>query len=134
MAETAREGDLSRRGFLIGAGVAALGLAGLRVLVERHEAPAPVPSPLPVPPEPPASEAEAPAAAPEPPPARAPLRARVTARCFACGLCVQTCPEVFRLGEAAAEVIVAEVPAEAEERCRQAARDCPAEAIVLQEG
>lgn len=134
MAETARDGDLSRRGFLVGAGVAALGLAGLRVLIERRDAPTPTPSPLPAAPEPAASETEAPATAPEAPPARPRLRAQVTEMCFACGLCIQTCPEVFRLGDAAAEVIVAEVPAEVEERCRQAVRDCPAEAIVLVEG
>ena len=61
------------------------------------------------------------------------MKVRVTDDCIGCGLCCDTCPEVFEMGDGVAEVIVDEVPAEAEESCRQAAEDCPAEAIVIEE-
>ena len=53
--------------------------------------------------------------------------------CTACGLCVDTCPEVFEMGEDGdvAVVIVEAVPPAAEETCRQAAVDCPTEAITI---
>lgn len=53
--------------------------------------------------------------------------------CTACGLCEETCPEVFVLEDDVAKVIVEEVPPEAEDACREAAEDCPAEAIALEE-
>lgn len=53
--------------------------------------------------------------------------------CTACELCVDTCPEVFEMGEDIAQVKVDEVPADAEESCRQAADECPAEAIIIEE-
>jgi len=62
------------------------------------------------------------------------MKVRVTDECIACGLCVDTCPDVFEMGDEYAEVIVDEVPAEAEEAVRQAAEDCPSEAIVIEEG
>lgn len=61
------------------------------------------------------------------------MKASVTEDCIACGLCVDTCPEVFEMGDQYAEVIVDEVPEDAEETCRQAADECPAEAILLDE-
>lgn len=54
--------------------------------------------------------------------------------CTGCELCVDTCPEVFELGpDEIANVLVAEVPPEAADTCRQAAEDCPTEAIAIQE-
>lgn len=61
------------------------------------------------------------------------MRANVTDDCIACGLCVDICPEVFEMGDQYAEVIVDEVPADAEEACLQAAEDCPVEAIEIEE-
>lgn len=52
--------------------------------------------------------------------------------CTACGLCVDTCPEVFQMGSEHAEVIVKEVPAELEELVQQAADECPVEAIIVE--
>ena len=40
---------------------------------------------------------------------------RIEDTCTACGLCVDTCPEVFAMGDEIAEVIVDEVPAEHED-------------------
>jgi len=54
--------------------------------------------------------------------------------CTGCGLCEETCPEVFRLGDDdIAEVIVAEVPPEAQDSAREAAEGCPVEAITIEE-
>jgi len=59
------------------------------------------------------------------------MRAEVTDDCIGCGLCTDTCPEVFEMGDRVAEVIVDEVPEETEEACQQAAEDCPVEAIII---
>ena len=60
------------------------------------------------------------------------MRARVEDTCTACGLCVDTCPEVFEMGDEMAEVIVDEVPAEHEDDVQQAAGECPVEAIIIE--
>ncbi|MCI0498978.1 MAG: ferredoxin [Planctomycetales bacterium] len=57
---------------------------------------------------------------------------RVEDSCTACGLCVDTCPEVFQMGSQIAEVAVSEVPAELEDLVQQAADECPVEAIVVE--
>ncbi len=51
--------------------------------------------------------------------------------CTACGLCVDTCPEVFEMGDEMAIVIGDEVPKEHEEATQQAADECPVEAIIV---
>jgi len=61
------------------------------------------------------------------------MRVRVKDTCTACGLCVDTCPEVFELGDEFAEVLVDEVSPEHEDAVRQAAEECPVEAIVVEE-
>jgi ferredoxin len=53
--------------------------------------------------------------------------------CTACGLCEDTCPEVFELRDDVAVVLVDTVPDDQEELCRQAAEECPAEAIAIVE-
>ena len=59
------------------------------------------------------------------------MKVEVTDDCIACGLCVDTCPEVFQMGEDYAEVIVEEVPEDSQDAARQAAEECPTEAIVV---
>jgi ferredoxin len=51
--------------------------------------------------------------------------------CTACGLCVDTCPEVFDMGDEMAIVIVDDVPEECEDAVQQAADECPVEAIIV---
>ena len=51
--------------------------------------------------------------------------------CTGCGVCAETCPEVFELVDDLAKVIADPVPEDAEETCREAAEDCPVEAISL---
>ena len=51
--------------------------------------------------------------------------------CTACGLCVDTCPDVFDMGDEMAIVIVDEVPGDFEDAVQQAADECPVEAIIV---
>lgn len=51
--------------------------------------------------------------------------------CTACELCVDTCPEVFEMGEDVAVVIKANVPAGLEDDVQEAADSCPSEAIII---
>ena len=60
------------------------------------------------------------------------MRVSIEDTCTACGLCVDTCPEVFEMGDDMAQVIVDEVPAEFEEAAQQAADECPVEAISVE--
>jgi ferredoxin len=53
--------------------------------------------------------------------------------CTGCGLCCDTCPQVFELNDDVAVVIVQDVPAEAEEACREAAESCPVDAITIKD-
>jgi ferredoxin len=59
------------------------------------------------------------------------MRVRIEDTCTACGLCVDTCPEVFEMGDDIAQVMVEEVPAEHEDAAQQAADECPVEAIIV---
>lgn len=53
--------------------------------------------------------------------------------CIGCGLCAETCPEVFEMGDDKARVRVDEVPDEAVDTCKEAAEDCPVEAITIED-
>ena len=61
------------------------------------------------------------------------MKASVDDNCTACGLCVDTCPEVFEMDDDIAVVKVKDVPADSEETCREAAENCPVNAIHLEE-
>ena len=61
------------------------------------------------------------------------MKAKIDADiCTACGLCVDTCPEVFDMGDDVAEVKGDTVPADAEASCREAAESCPVECIEIE--
>jgi len=53
--------------------------------------------------------------------------------CTDCELCVDSCPEVFETVDKVVSVKVAVVPDKVKDSCRQAAQDCPAEAIKIEE-
>jgi len=55
--------------------------------------------------------------------------------CIGCGLCTETCPDVFEMDEdqGVAKVKVEEVPEDAQDCVRQAAEDCPGDAIQIEE-
>lgn len=51
--------------------------------------------------------------------------------CSGCGLCAETCPDVFEMTDDIAKVKVNTIPANAEACCKEAAEGCPAEAIKM---
>lgn len=53
--------------------------------------------------------------------------------CTGCELCVTTCPEVFEMEDDKAVAKTNPVPKTAIETCRQAAEECPVEAITIEE-
>ena len=54
--------------------------------------------------------------------------------CSGCGPCAEICPEAFELDEDGIAVAKLEkVPADLEQSCRDAAEDCPSEAIIIEE-
>ncbi len=53
--------------------------------------------------------------------------------CIGCGLCVETCPEVFEMNDDKAHVKLDEVPADLAGSCKEAAENCPVEAIQIEE-
>ncbi len=52
--------------------------------------------------------------------------------CTGCGPCEETCPEVFEVVDDIAKVKVDEVPEESQNNCREAAENCPTEAISIE--
>ena len=61
------------------------------------------------------------------------MRVSITDECIACELCVETCPQVFAMGDDIAEVIVDDVPEERQDAVLEAAEECPSEAIIVEE-
>ena len=51
--------------------------------------------------------------------------------CTGCALCVDICPEVFKMLGDLAVVKQDEVSSGTEESCMQAVEDCPVEAIII---
>ncbi len=60
------------------------------------------------------------------------MRVRIEDTCTACGLCVDTCSDVFEMGSDMVEVTVDKVPPEFEDAVQQAADECPVEAIIVE--
>jgi ferredoxin len=53
--------------------------------------------------------------------------------CISCGLCVDTCPEVFRFAaDGLAEVITDPIPKEAEKKTLEAQEGCPVTVIKVE--
>jgi ferredoxin len=61
------------------------------------------------------------------------MTTRVTMDCIACGRCVEICPEVFEMGEEIAHAKNSIVDPEYQEAVREAAEECPTNAIVIEE-
>jgi len=53
--------------------------------------------------------------------------------CIGCEVCVDTCPEVFEMVDDKARVKINEVPRDVVESCREAAENCPVEAIQIKD-
>jgi ferredoxin len=50
-----------------------------------------------------------------------------------CGLCAETCPEVFEMNDDNARVKVDEVPEDVTQTRKEATENCPVEAIQMEE-
>ena len=55
--------------------------------------------------------------------------------CIGCGVCADTCPEVFTMDNEynIAKTVIDRVPVEVKDKCREAAANCPVDAIVIEE-
>jgi ferredoxin len=53
--------------------------------------------------------------------------------CIGCEVCVDTCPEVFEMVDDKARVKINEVPKDVVKSCREAAENCPVEAIQIED-
>lgn len=52
--------------------------------------------------------------------------------CTGCGLCTDSVPDVFEMGDDTAHVIKSDVPSGLEDDVKEAAEDCPVEAIIVE--
>ena len=52
--------------------------------------------------------------------------------CIGCGLCAETCSEVFEMKDDKAVAKMDEVPDNLADACREAAEECPVEAIQVE--
>ena len=53
--------------------------------------------------------------------------------CVGCGLCVDDCPDVFEMQEDVAAVKVEKVPENLVNAVKEAAENCPVDAIIISE-
>ncbi len=61
------------------------------------------------------------------------MKVRVDAElCVGCGLCVNTCPDLFEMKEDKAVAKVKVVPPDKEDSAKQAKDECPVEAIIIE--
>ena len=62
------------------------------------------------------------------------MKVRVTEDCTGCGLCVDNAPEVFEMGDDdVAHVKLDAVPEDLADDVKEAAGDCPVEAIIVED-
>lgn len=62
------------------------------------------------------------------------MKAQINAElCVGCGLCADSCAEVFEMEENKAKVKANPVPADSEDCCKKMKEDCPVEAIEIEE-
>ena len=61
------------------------------------------------------------------------MKARVNPEiCIGCTLCVQICPEVFRMNDDKAVTYIVAIPKDLEENFQKSAADCPVNAITVE--
>jgi ferredoxin len=53
--------------------------------------------------------------------------------CIGCTLCTQTCPRLFRTEGDKAVAYISVVPKDVENTCKQAADECPVNAIIIEQ-
>jgi ferredoxin len=52
--------------------------------------------------------------------------------CIGCGLCAETCPEIFEMKDDKATAKMDEISDNLADTCREAADECPVEAIQVE--
>ena len=60
------------------------------------------------------------------------MKVRIEDTCTCCGLCIDTCPDVFVMGADQAEPVAENVSASLEDSVQLAADECPVEAIIVE--
>ena len=53
--------------------------------------------------------------------------------CTGCELCIDTCPDIFEMFEDLSRAKVEVVPEDQKDCVKEAAEDCPVEAIIIEE-
>lgn len=61
------------------------------------------------------------------------MRVLVNKECILCGLCGDMCPEVFEMGDEIAFVKAKAIENKNKDCCREAADECPVDAIEIEE-
>lgn len=59
------------------------------------------------------------------------MKATVNDDCIACGICIDICPDVFQMGDQYAEVQMDPIPVTDESDVKEAADQCPTNAIEI---
>lgn len=59
------------------------------------------------------------------------MKVTVDDNCTGCGLCIETCPDIFYMGTRKSEAISGSIPAEFEDGAQKASDNCPVEAIII---
>ncbi|HAX52274.1 ferredoxin [Muricomes intestini] len=52
--------------------------------------------------------------------------------CIACGLCADTCPEVFRMADDGLAEVYGDVTSDTEDMAKEAADNCPVSVITVE--
>ena len=61
------------------------------------------------------------------------MKVSILDSCTACGLCCDTCPEVFEMNDEMARVIIDEIEETLITAVEQAAEECPSGAIIIED-
>ena len=62
------------------------------------------------------------------------MKARIIEGCIGCGVCADTCPEVFCMADNDLAEVCGDVTAETEDKAREAAESCPVSVIEIDAG
>jgi len=61
------------------------------------------------------------------------MKVEIIEGCIACGLCVETCPEVFKMGDDGFAHVVASPNNEQKQATEEAAEGCPVSVIITED-
>ena len=61
------------------------------------------------------------------------MKVKINPGCIGCGMCVSTCPEVFKMNEDNLAEVFADVIVDIENSVRQARDNCPVQVIEIEE-